>query len=160
MESVTADANYVYAGGNTNDNFFVPQNGDYAVILKVDIATTNWVWRRLYTESTTNNLSVITALALNPASTKLAVFATKAPAETGHVDSFLFAVDTDSGFLASKMATITSESRYSVGDHGIIFESSGKVYVAFNNIEPNNNRPANYEQKLRVGSFDTVTGSM
>lgn len=115
----------------------MPLNQEYAVVVKVDIGTTNWVWRRLYSEPTSNKLTVITAMHLNPAGTKVACYATKGPALVADKTSFIFAIDAASGFVASPMVKITSNSEFVAKDPGIVFEND-KIYVALNSIAQNN----------------------
>lgn len=68
-----------------------------ATIFRHDLASMSWKWRRVYSEAS-SNFDTITALALNPASTKLACYAWTHANFAGSSHGFVFVVDANSGW--------------------------------------------------------------
>lgn len=96
----------LFVGGSITQAAFKPRPDltfvEWAQVGRISLEKSNWLWTKTMTDSV-NSLKTITALAVNPAGTKLAVHG-----ESGGLDlnSFFFVLSADSGAPVSKLMKV------------------------------------------------------
>ena len=126
------------------------------MIVKIDQAKAAYLWRRFYTDSN-NLMKNVSAVALNPSSTLLAVHC--------HSDDFMigyvFAVDTLNGGLASSPAKINHNNKFIVRSAGLKMKSNGNILLAFDSEQTDTDLlPGGYAARLRAGAYNSNTSQM
>ena len=108
----------------------------------------------------------MSALALNPDSTKLAVHAVEYDSGDWDYRSYIFVVSTSDGSFYTKMARIQhgmrSYAESTVTSSGMVFDAYDKVFFAFNNVADNkqssdNGAITNYSTRHLVAAFNVQT---
>jgi len=120
-------------------------------------------WRRYY-DTTTHGFDKITAMAVSPDGTKLAVHGSLIGGER---DSFIFVIRPSDGGHETEIARVrhgqVDLSEHIVSDPGIVFGASGMVFLAFKQISRTlrtKGSQNNYAGRMMVGAFNPATSQM
>ena len=161
--------NAIFVGGTFTNSL----GKTHAVVARINLSDNLYEFRKLYTEPSNNNLEVVTALAVDPAGTKLAVHASDKTQSsedlyypekrvyTGSAYSYLFTVSVNDGSQSSKLMRLAhglpvNLFAYQVWSSGFRLRDDGKLFIAFN-MHLDDWGPI-YEAKQRIGCYDTVSG--
>ena len=147
------------------------------MVVRINLDTNDYQFRRVFSDSVSNKLYYVTALAVDPDGVRLAVHGSDTSQSIDSNDnrlfygsqySYIFTIKTDDGSQLSNLVRLKhgdniAESTYQVWSSGFKLRNNGKVYLAFNmhlsDWESYTNN-GGYEAKLRVGCYDSVNGQM
>ena len=113
-----------------------------------------------------SNLETISALALNPDSTKLAAHAIEYDSGDWDYRGYIFVVSTSDGSFHSKMARVQHGRRgyaeNTARSAGMVFDAYDRVYFAFDNVadyklNSDNGAISGYSTKQLIAAFNVQT---
>ena len=160
----SASLNAIFQGGAMQAPNLENDQTTVAFITKVSLANNMVQWRRIYDISAGTDMNVITAMAISPDTTKLAVYGTFLGPNFAN-NFWLWTVNTSDGGHDSDALQYTlgpvGTSEHVVFDDGIIFTST-KIFLAFLQVSPTLRKNLNkdLEGKMALGSYDIATQKM
>lgn len=125
-----------------------------------------WHWSKQFWEASSYVLNTITALAIDPAGTKLVCHGAEQDGDmttrytSNKKQGYLFVLDVASGEIVSGLMEMVHDLEYTVNSAGMLLYDNGMVYFAEDYRGLSRTIPSGIAQMPRIGAWDSTTNTM
>lgn len=130
----------------------------FAHVGRINLNNNYWSWTKLLS-TTAEDFNTVTALAVEPSGTKIAVHGFKPLSSSPtHATGYLVLLDTSTGATVSGVLKMAHSGEFRVSSAGMVLQDDGTLFMALNHMGAT--RPNGFEQKMRLSSWSSSTNSM